>query len=401
MNFNKDKKRKKLGSFTSIILAFCVTVTSATAFTNVVEAGEITPKSIAIGKLRELIGLKKSKGLNLTSEEIVNYDFSNYRVVDADAKKYTRTFNGVDTVIQLIIYNDDPSLDIEKIMDETESLVNEYENVVSKTKKDSFTYTLNSTGEYDYSTSEYSNIIKQLYDKSKHYAELSKGALDVTIQPVVKLWNINNGNTEVPLQSNIDSALKPVDINNFVLDSQAQKYKLLNDAQVDFGAIGKGQLADIIKASLMSKGINSALINLGGNVITIGAKPGDKNWVIGIQNPRSSTGESLGTIEIKNKSVVTSGDYERFFMNNGVRYHHIMDTKTGYPSNSGLIQTTIISERSMDCDALSTTTFLLGEKEGLKLIEGLDGFECMFVGENMDYSFSENFVDNYNLNYTK
>ncbi len=392
-SINRPKHKNIL---VSISLVLCVTLTSFLTFTTEVDAN-----SLSFSNLKSRLSLKKNNALTLESENIVKYDFSNYKIVDSTAEKHTRTFNAVDTIIQITIYNDDPNIDVEKIINETEELVQDYENLISKTKSGSFTYTLNSTGEYDYSKSKYSSVIHQLVDKSTYYEKLSKGALDVTIEPIVKLWNINNGGNIVPSQSNIDTALTPVNYNNFVLDEENQKYELLNGATVDFGAIGKGQLADIIKASLMSKGINSALVNLGGNVITIGAKPGDKNWVIGVQNPNASTGELIGTINIKNKSVVTSGNYERYFIANGVRYHHIMDTSTGYPVNSGLVQTTIISDHSIDCDALSTTTFILGKEKGLDLIKNLDGFECMFIDENMNYSFSDNFNKNYNFEPSK
>ncbi len=386
-------KRKKIISFSAVFLATCVAVTSI----QVVEATGIKPLGISRNKFKELVSSKKNKGLDLTSSEIVNYDFSKYRILDADAEKYTHSFYAVDTIVQLTIYNDDPKIDVEKIMAETETLIKDYEDVISKTKSGSFTHTLNSTGEYDYSNSPYASVIHQLVDKSRYYEVLSKGELDVTIEPVVKLWNINNGNTEVPSQSNIDAALSLVDYDNFVRDEESQKYKLLNNAQVDFGAIGKGQLADIVKANLMSKGINSGIINLGGNVMTIGAKPGDKNWVIALQDPQGIVGEGIGTIEVKNKSVVTSGTYQRFFEKDGVTYHHIMDTKTGSPSKSGYVQTTIVSDRSIDCDSLSTTTFLLGKEDGIKLIESLEGFECMFIDKDMNYYYSKNFVDDYKL----
>ncbi len=389
MNFNKYKKRKTLAS----LLVVCVAVTSI----QVVEATGIKPLGISRSKLKELFGAKRNTSLDITSPDIVNYDFSNYRIVDENAEKFSRSFYAVDTIVQLTLYNDDPSIDVEKIMDETEELINEYENVVSKTKPGSFTYTLNTTGEYDYSTSPYASVIHQLVDKSRYYETLSNGELDVTIEPVVKLWNINNGNTEVPKQNNIDTALSLVGYENFVRDEVNQKYKLLNGANVDFGAIGKGQLADIVKASLMSKGINSGIINLGGNIMTIGAKPGDKNWVVALQDPTGITGVGIGTVEVKNKSVVSSGTYQRYFMQDGVRYHHIMDTKTGYPSTTGFAQTTIISDRSIDCDALSTTTFLLGKEKGLKLIESLDGFESMFIDEDMNYYYSDDFAKEYNL----
>ncbi len=397
MNINRVLRIKTAKGLTALILGFVVAGTSVATFTTVVEAGVLKPSEILKGKLRKAISFTKGENGDLKLDELVDYDFSSYEIISVSAQKYTHSFEAVDTFVSLIIYNDDPSIDVDRIMKETESLIKEYENVVSKTKKGSFTYTLNNTGVYDYSDSDYANVIHELANKSRYYAELSKGALDVTIEPVVKLWNVNNGNTEVPKQSNIDTALALVDYNNFVNDEVSQEYMLLNGARVDFGALGKGQLADIVKASLMSKGINSALINLGGNVMTLGAKPGDKNWVIAIQDPRGATSETLGTIEVKNKTVVTSGDYERYFMSEGVRYHHIMDTVKGFPSKSGLAQTTIVSDRSIDCDALSTTTFILGKEKGMELIDGLEGFECLFIDENNNYYTSENFTESYNL----
>ncbi len=392
MNFNIIKKRKNIAT----LLVTCITVTSLT----VVEANGIKPLDISKSKLSVIFKQKQAEPLELTSKEIVNYDFSNYNIVGEDAKKYTHSFYALDTIVQITIYNDDPNIDVEKIIDETESLIKEYENVISKTKIGSFTYTLNSTGEYDYSNSEYASIIHQLVDKSNYYETLSNGEFDVTIEPVVRLWGINNGNTEVPAQKDINTALTLVNPENFIRDENVQKYKLLNDAQVDFGAIGKGQLADLVKASLMSKGIDSALVSLGGNVVTIGAKPGNKDWIIGIQDPTGSNGEIIGTVAVKNKSVVSSGNYERYFMQDGERYHHIMDTTTGYPSKSGLIQTTIISDHSIDGDGLSTTTFLLGSEKGLDVLNSLDGVEGMLIDENMNYYFSENFIEEYNVEIT-
>ncbi len=403
MILNNTKNKNKL---TALALALCLTGTSITNFTREVYASEVNSKNIntkelTLTKLRDFLRIKNSKSVDLTSDDIVNYDFSNYKIVDSNAEKHTRTIVAVDTIITLIIYNDDPKIDVEKVFDETEALVNEYEDLISKTRNDSFTKILNTTGEYDYGNSDYKGVITQLVDKSRFYEELSAGAFDVTIEPIVKLWNINNGNTEIPEQNKIDTALVSVNYKNFVDDKANQKYKLTNNAEVDFGGIAKGQLADLIKASLMSKGINSALVNLGGNVVTIGAKPGDADWVIGVQSPDGEFGEIIGTLAVKNKSVVSSGNYERYFVKDGVRYHHIMNTKTGYPSTSGLVQTTIISDRSIDCDALSTTTFLLGKDKSLKLIESLEGFECMLIDEDMNYYYSENFAKDYKLEISK
>ncbi len=368
--------------------------TTETEITETEKTGETGDKST-------VSETEKPADLKAQIDEVINYDFNDYEIIGEGAQKYTRVFNALDTVIQLIIYNEDPNIDVEKVFDETEALIEKYESVISKTREGSFTQQINDKGEFDYSNFDYAAVVHQLVDKSNQYEELSGGVLDVTMEPVVRLWDINNGATEVPAQADIDATLALVDYKNFTRDDATQKYVLANGSTVDFGAIAKGHIADIVKGSLMSKGIDSALVNLGGNVMTIGAKPGDKNWVIGLQDPTGDTGSSLGTIEVKNQSLVTSGNYERFFIKDGVRYHHILDPETGYPANSGLIQTTIISDHSVDCDALSTTTFILGAEKGMELINSLDGYEAIFVGEGLEYYYSDGFMDKYNLKPTE
>ncbi len=331
--------------------------------------------------------------------DLINYDFSNYDIVGEDAQKYTDEIYALDTVITMTIYSDDPNMDVQKIIDNTEVLIHSYENLISKTIEGSFTSELNKNGSFDASDKVYKDLVYYLVDRSQYFASISGGAFDVTVEPLVRLWDINNGNTEVPAQEDIDAAVALIDYNNFTYDENT--YTLANGSTVDFGAIAKGYMADIVKASLMSQGVDSALINLGGNVITIGAKPGDKDWVIGVQDPNEPTGAILGTVSIKNKSVVTSGNYERYFIKDGVRYHHILDPKTGYPGGEGLASTTVISDRSIDCDALSTTTFLLGIEEGTELINSMEGFEVMYITEDMEYSYSDNFLELYDFQVTK
>ncbi len=331
--------------------------------------------------------------------DLINYDFSKYEVISEDAEKYTDQFNALDTVITLQIYNDDPNIDVQQVIDDTEKLVESYENLISKTVEGSFTSELNKNGSFDATDKVYKDLVYFLVDRSQFYASVSDGTFDVTVEPLVSLWDINNGNTEVPSQEEIDAAVSLINYNNLTYDPNT--YTLANGSTVDFGAIAKGYMADLIKASLMSKGIDSALVNLGGNVITVGEKPGGKDWVIGIQDPEEPTGTSLGTIRVKNKTVVSSGNYERFFIKDGVRYHHILDPKTGYPGGPGLAATTVISDRSIDCDALSTTSFLLGIEQGTDLINSMDGFEVMFITEDMKYSFSNNFMSLYQFEVTK
>ncbi len=331
--------------------------------------------------------------------DLINYDFSSYEVIGEDAQKYTDQFTALDTLITMTIYCDDPNINVQQVINETEQLIRAYENLISKTVEGSFTYELNQNGSFDATDVVYKDLVYYLVDRSQYYASISDGSFDVTVEPLVRLWDINNGNTEVPAQEDIDAAVALIDYNNFVYDENT--YTLENGSTVDFGAIAKGYMADLVKASLMSKGIDSALINLGGNVITIGEKPGGKPWVIGIQDPKEPTGEILGTISVVNKSVVTSGNYERYFIKDGVRYHHILDPKTGYPGGEGLASTTVVSDRSIDCDALSTTTFLLGIDAGVDLINRMDGFEVMYITEDMEFAYSDNFLELYDFQITK
>ena len=153
---------------------------------------------------------------------------------------------------------------------------------------------------------------------------------------------------------------------------------------VDLGGIAKGYAADQAISIYKKHGITSAYINLGGNVSVLGGKPDGSPWIVGIQNPRQPIGRYIGTLKIRDKIIVTSGDYERYFIKDNIRYHHILNPKTGYPADSGLISTTIITGLSVDADALSTATFVLGLDKGRKLIESIEGVEAIFITTNKE-----------------
>ena len=153
---------------------------------------------------------------------------------------------------------------------------------------------------------------------------------------------------------------------------------------MDLGGIAKGYAGDEAIKIYKKYGIKSAYINLGGNVVVLGTKPDGKPWRIGVQNPRAENGFYIGIVEVADKAVVTSGDYERFFEENGKRYHHILDPKTGRPADSGLISSTIVTDVSMDADALSTAAFVLGLEKGRALVESLEGVEAIFVTKDKE-----------------
>lgn len=230
------------------------------------------------------------------------------------------------------------------------------------------------------------------------YSKLTGGDLDVTIGPIVKLWGIGTDKERVPSKNEIDGKLKLVDYNDIILDEKNSTIKLRRASQaIDLGAIAKGYTADEIKKVLINNKISSALINLGGNVYAVGSKPDGTSWNIGIQNPLDTRGQYLGTVSFTDKSVVTSGNYERYFIKDGVRYHHIFDPKTGYPAEKGIISTTIVSDKSIDGDALSTSTYIMGLEKGIKLVESIKGVDAIFITSDKKVYVTSGLKDSFNL----
>jgi thiamine biosynthesis lipoprotein len=212
------------------------------------------------------------------------------------------------------------------------------------------------------------------------YSESSDGKFDLTIGPLVTLWGIGSESAAVPDSSSLDQALKLIDYTKVTLDEPTFSVMLAETGMsLDLGSIAKGFAADVIADYLTAHHMNSAIIDLGGNIIALGAKPNGSDWSIGIQAPDKQRGQHLGLIKVKDKTIVTSGIYERFFEENGTLYHHIFNTTTGYPVANNLLSVTIVTEVSMDADALSTTVFALGLEAGLTFIEQRKDVEAIFV----------------------
>ncbi|MEA4827131.1 MAG: FAD:protein FMN transferase [Clostridium sp.] len=238
--------------------------------------------------------------------------------------------------------------------------------------------------------------------KSLYYSQLSNGKFDISIGPIVKLWNIGTDKARVPSQQEINSKLPLVDYKNIILDEKNKRVMLKKKGMViDLGAIAKGYAADQVEKVLLENGVKHAIINLGGNIMALGDKPDNTKWKLGIQDPASTRGEYLGIVEVENKSVVTSGVYERYFEQNGKRYHHILDTKTGYPVNNSLLGVSIVADKSVDADGLSTTVFSLGLDEGLKLIESLKNVDAVFITSDSNVYTSSGLKDNFKITNNK
>ena len=179
----------------------------------------------------------------------------------------------------------------------------------------------------------------------------------------------------------IKEALSHVNYKNIVIDGNRI---FLSDpkAAIDLGGIAKGYMADRLKEYLIKEGIESALINLGGNILAIGSKPDGTPFNLGIQKPFEKHGVTITSVKTVDSSVVSSGVYERYFKTDDALYHHILNSKTGFPYNNGLLGVTILSEKSVDGDALSTSCFALGLEDGMKLIQSLDGVDAIFVTDD-------------------
>ena len=290
----------------------------------------------------------------------------------------SRTGFFFDTVIGITLYDSDS----EELLDECFSLAAKYENMLSKTKENSDLWNINHARGASVTVSD--DTIAVL-NAALSYAALSEGAVDPTIGSVNKLWSFTDESNAsgipshlIPAPDRLQKALSHVDYRCISISGTSVT---LSDpeAELDLGFIAKGYIADRIKAYLVSEGVKSAIINLGGNVLTIGHKPDGTSFHVGIKQPFSDDGTTAFTLAADDISIVSSGIYERFFKADGIIYHHILDTKTGYPIQNNLFQVTIISASSTDADALSTLCFALGLEKGMALAESLTDTEAVFI----------------------
>ncbi|RKW50257.1 MAG: FAD:protein FMN transferase, partial [Lachnospiraceae bacterium] len=235
---------------------------------------------------------------------------------------------------------------------------------------------------------EVSDELAYLIDKALYYSKISNGAFDITTEPLKELWDFNAEEPELPSEESIKEALPKVDYTRVSVDGNTVKFTS-DDTRIDLGAIAKGYIADKTKEYLLSKGVDSAIINLGGNVLCVGKKPNGDNFTIGLQKPYADRNETVALLTVDDESVVSSGVYERHFVIDGKNYHHILDPKTGYPYDNGLVEVSILTKSSTEADALSTTCFSLGVEEGVKLLDSIPDTYGYFILSDYSIVYSE------------
>ncbi|MCG7410337.1 FAD:protein FMN transferase [Paenibacillus sp. ACRRX] len=286
-----------------------------------------------------------------------------------------------DTVVNIKIYDKG---DHEHHFQEIDHIMKSIDSHMSRTKDNSELAAVNEAA--GKSAVRVSADTFEAIELSVQYGKETDGLFDPSVGPLVNLWNIGHDNAKIPDKAELQAAIHKVNYKNIELNGADRSVRLTKPGMVlDLGGIGKGYAADRVADYLKAQGIKHALVNLGGSsIVTIGEKPNGSAWVIGIQNPDKSRGTQIGTIKLKGETIDSSGVYERFFMKDGVRYHHLLNPKTGYPEQNELMSVTIIADNATDSDALSTAVFLEGLEEGLKHMNRIAGMEAFFITNNKD-----------------
>lgn len=316
----------------------------------------------------------------------------------------------LNTAIQITIYDSQDK----SLLDDCLALCDRYELIFSRTNENSELYKLNhrisdsavSNQTIETQTTPYqvngttntwhiSEYLAALLSEGLDITRESDGAFDIAIAPLTSLWDFTAEDPKAPDDADIQKVLPLCSSDGVTIDGQDITLPS-DDIQFDVGAIAKGYIADRLKDFLVKKGVNSAIINLGGNVLCIGSKPDGTPFKVGIQKPFADRNETEAVMDITGKSVVSSGIYERCFKQNGKLYHHILNPKTGYPYDNSLISVTIISDQSVDGDALSTTCFALGLEDGLKFAEK-KGVQAVFITEDYELHYTDGFQDEINV----
>ena len=323
-------------------------------------------------KKRSIAGLAAAAAVFLTS---------GCSAVSSEPMTYTDTL--FDSVISLQIY-DKKDRDI---LEECKELCQKYDAMFSRTNEESEVSRINNA---QGNPVEVSPDTAKLVKKGLYYGKLSNGAFDITIGSVSRLWDFKAEAPAPQDQAAIASDLTHVNYRKVVVEGNTVT---LQDpaAAIDLGAVAKGYIADRLKEYLKGEGVHHALINLGGNVLAVGDKPDGSPLHIGIQKPFDKSGIPLTSVRIDDKSIVTSGTYQRYFEKDGSLYHHILDAASGYPCNNGLASVSIITDSSLTADALSTTCFLLGPEKGMNLVNQLENVEAVFVDTDNRITYSNNF----------
>lgn len=295
----------------------------------------------------------------------------------AAAEPASKQYYIFDTVVNIKLY-DDPKAD--EHLDHIGEMLKTLDEELSRTLETSQLYKVNQ--EAGKQAVEVSEETMEVLERSIDYAKATDGLFDPTVGGLVDLWDIGHEGAHVPAPEDLQRVLSLVGYQDVVVDDAKRTVFLKRPGMIlDLGGIGKGYAADEIAAYLRGEGVKSALIDLGGSsIIVVGSKPNGDSWNVGLQDPDSSRGITVGTIRLKDQVINTSGVYERYFIEDGVMYHHILDPRTGAPAQNELKSVTILTDNATDADALSTVVYVMGLEKGMEFVENYnEETQAMFI----------------------
>ena len=294
----------------------------------------------------------------------------------ASADEASAQLFAMDTVMQLDAYGHQ----VKQAVSDAEETIQALEARLSRTREDSLVSVLNQNG----AAQDLSAAEQALLSEALTFRDATGGAFDITIAPVMDAWGFTTEERHVPAPDALAAAMALVDSEELSVDTEASAASLARAGmEVDLGAVAKGFAAREAEAAIRDAGGTSAMLDLGGNVTVIGAKEDGSPWRVAVKDPRD-TGSYLCVLALTDVTLSTSGGYERYFEEDGVRYHHIIDPETGYPADSGLLSVTVVSADHLLADALSTALFVAGPEEALDFWRSRDDFElvlCTGQGE--------------------
>ncbi len=302
------------------------------------------------------------------------------------------TFFSLDTVITISLTK---KVD-DEILQNCKGIVNEIYEKMSPEINTSEVYKINENA--GIKPVKVSELTFEVIEKSLKYSKLSSGNFDITIRPVIKAWGIGTDNPKIPDNNTLKQLVKKIDYKNIVIDDKKKTVFIKEkNCSIDLGGIAKGYCADKVADYLRQNKIENGILDFGGNIFALGKKEDKKLWKVGIKNPITADPSPFGYLEATNKTVVTSGIYERFFEKDGNVYHHILSTKDGKPINNDLVSVSVIGESSIDADALSTMLFTLGLNKGLDTANNIKDISAIFVTKDKKVYTTENFKGKFKI----
>lgn len=305
--------------------------------------------------------------------------------VTPSSTKYIAQGYALNTYVKVTLYGSGS----DEIAGRAVDMCSEYERIFSRTDEDSMLYRLNNAGSLtrkEAADDKGFDELTALVRSGIEYGKLTDGALDITIEPVSSLWKFGTDEVALPDAGQIADALTKVDYSKVEVTDDTIE---LNGCRLDLGATAKGYIAGKICDYLKKEGVTGAIVDLGGNISCIGTKADGTGFTVGIKKPFDEEGQMSLALDLSDMNIVTSGVYERYFYDNDILYHHILNPATGYPCENGLLSVTVISADAAQCDALSTGCFVLGMDKAKELVEGLDGVYVVFIDDNYDIHYTK------------